>query len=312
MQRSTPGFVVALYNASPAVSPNYHNRSQYYIHALHDSTHNPHPPSNPKYAVPRRAAIKLARNAALAAAISAFLPHHPAHGAAHGLPKGAAETVLKNVTWPPSWPYTSSDFVRFDARPDDEFYAFPRLVRHIDEGAVAALKQYYASMLPSVRDVLDVCSSVEAYLPQMWEGKGIVAGLGMNEVELTHNPALNEYVVADLNVNAGLPYGDGSFDLVMCNVSIDYLTKPRRVLAEMARVLRPGGRVAISFSDRVFATKAVALWTAAGDPDHIYTVASYIHYAGGFSEAVVEDLSPRRNGTCTGDPLYVVWATRLA
>lgn len=275
------------------------------VSARHSSSHS-------NSAISRRAILKLATNAALAATVSALLPQCHAHAASRGLPEGTAEAVLKDVSWPRFWPYMSSDFVRFDARPDNEFYAFPRLVRHIDDGAVAALKQYYMSLLHRVYDVLDVCSSVEAYLPKTWDGKGVVAGLGMNEVELTRNPALNEYVVMDLNVNETLPYGDRSFDLVMCNVSIDYLIKPREVLAEMARVLRPGGRVVISFSDRVFATKAVTVWTAGGDVDHIYTVASYIHYAGGFGEPKVEDLSPRRNKVCTGDPLYVVWATRLA
>lgn len=312
MQRAAPNFVIALHKPSPTFFPSHHSTSQYQFYALHEPTRNPHPSSNPSHPIPRRTAIKLARNTAIAIAVGALFPHHTALSAARGLPAGAAEAVLKNVAWPPSWPYTSSDFARFDTRPDDEFYAFPRLVRHIDDGAVAALKRYYAGMLPWVHGVLDVCSSVEAYLAETWEGRGVVAGLGMNEVELAHNRALSEHVVVDLNARENLPYRDGSFDVVMCNVSIDYLTKPRGVLAEMARVLRPGGRVVISFSDRVFAIKAIAVWTGGGDVDHIYTVASYIHYAVGFSEPMVEDLSPRRNGVCTGDPIYVVWATRLA
>ena len=139
-----------------------------------------------------------------------------------------------------------------------------------------------------------------------WSTRRRVAGLGMNEVELSKNDTLTEYCVNDLNVDPKLPYGDKQFDLVLCAMSIDYLTHPRKILQESARVLRPGGKVAISFSDRVFGTKAVSVWMAGGDQDHIYTVASFIHYAGGFDEPRVVDLSPRKNGACTGDPLYLV------
>ena len=39
---------------------------------------------------------------------------------------------------------------------------------------------------------------------------------------------------------------------------IDYLTKPLAVMSEAARVLRPGGVLAIVFSNRLFFSKAVA------------------------------------------------------
>lgn len=191
------------------------------------------------------------------------------------------------------------------------FYSSPRLVRHIDAGAISALSAYYDALLPSARDVLDVCASLEAYVPAQWPGRRVVAGVGMNEAEMRQNPALSESVVQDLNLSPKLPYPDESFDLVMCNVSIDYLTKPLEVVREIGRVLRKGGRVAVSFSDRVFGTKAVAVWMGGGDQDHVYTVGAYLHYAGGFAKPEVLDLTPKKGGRCTGDPLYVVQATKL-
>lgn len=43
-----------------------------------------------------------------------------------------------------------------------------------------------------------------------------------------------------------LDWPDASFDLVCCLESIEYFPHPRRALAEMARVLRPGGTLLIS------------------------------------------------------------------
>lgn len=224
-------------------------------------------------------------------------------------PSAAEETVPK--TFPEEWPYNATDFERFDESSDDLFYSAPRLVRHIDEGAVKALTEYYIRvLLPPAKDVLDICSSLESYItPSAQIGKRIV-GLGMNEVELQRNPVLADFVVHDLNKDPLLPFSSASFDLVVLALSIDYLIRPRQVLADVARILRPGGKVAISFSDRVFGTKAVALWMNGGDQDHIDTVANYIHFASGFDHIQAVDLSPRKGVSCVGDPLYVVVAER--
>ena len=43
-----------------------------------------------------------------------------------------------------------------------------------------------------------------------------------------------------------LPHGDNTFDAVVCGYGIMHLPEPDRALAEMRRVLRPDGRVALS------------------------------------------------------------------
>jgi ubiquinone/menaquinone biosynthesis C-methylase UbiE len=42
-----------------------------------------------------------------------------------------------------------------------------------------------------------------------------------------------------------IPFLDGTFDLALCGYSIHHLLHPRRVIAELARVVRRGGRLAI-------------------------------------------------------------------
>ncbi|GAA1952277.1 methyltransferase domain-containing protein [Kitasatospora viridis] len=46
-----------------------------------------------------------------------------------------------------------------------------------------------------------------------------------------------------------LPLGDGEADLVRCERVLQHLTDPARAVAEIARVLRPGGRVALLDTD---------------------------------------------------------------
>lgn len=102
--------------------------------------------------------------------------------------------------------------------------------------------------------LLDPC--VDLFLLQIL---GTSAGMGMNEEELKRNPALTEYKVKDLNVDAHLPYESNTFDAITNVVSVDYLSRPLEIFKEMHRVLKPGGRAIMSFSNRCFPTKGKVL-----------------------------------------------------
>jgi SAM-dependent methyltransferase len=91
-------------------------------------------------------------------------------------------------------------------------------------------------------------------------------------------------------------------------VSIQYLTKPIEVFQEVNRVLKPGGLFAVIFSNRMFPTKAVAVWRAMGDDQHIKLVSSYFHYAGNFVEIEAQDRTPSADDYT--DPVYVVMARK--
>ena len=77
----------------------------------------------------------------------------------------------------------------------------------------------------------------------------------MNKEELQRNPVLTDFEVRDLNEDPRLPYDDNSFDTITNTVSVDYLNKPIELFKEMHRVLKPGGRAIMSFSNRCFPTK---------------------------------------------------------
>jgi hypothetical protein len=124
----------------------------------------------------------------------------------------------------------SSQFGRLDVSPDSVFYADPRFVEHVDEQAVRAMTNYISrEAIPEGENVsvLDLCSSWTSHidLTQTSSKPKRISGLGMNSKELERNPVLDDWVVRDLNDNPTLPYDDHSFDVILCQLSVDYLTK---------------------------------------------------------------------------------------
>ena len=196
-------------------------------------------------------------------------------------------------------------FRRIDETPDEEFYKTPRLVTHIDERAIAAVTQLYREFFPPGGEILDLMSSWVSHLPPEIEYRRVV-GLGMNEVELRRNERLDAFVVQNLNTEPRLPFEDAEFDGVGICVSIDYLTLPVEVLREVGRVLKADAPTIISFSNRCFPSKAVAVWHRLDDRRRMQLVERYLEDAGNFRNIRSLDRSPRR---LFSDPLYAVVGT---
>ena len=129
------------------------------------------------------------------------------------------------------------------------------------DGAIAGVGALYDE-LGVDGAVLDLMSS---WISHFRSDPVSLTVLGMNERELEANRQANERMVHDLNRNPELPFPPASFDDVVCCVSVDYLVRPLDVFAEVARVLRPGGRFVCVFSNRLFPTKAIRGWLASTD-----------------------------------------------
>lgn len=202
-------------------------------------------------------------------------------------------SVLSSPEWPKEWPYSATDFARQDESRDSEFYSMPRFVYHIDDRAVAALTKYYDQVFRQWErpEVLDICASHVSHFPEDCP-LGPCVALGMNEIELKENRQVDRYVVRDLNQEPSLPFGEDEFDIVTCAVSIDYLTRPREVCAEIGRVLRPGGVALLALSNRCFPSKAISIWLRTNDLEHIFITASFLHYSGMFKPAEAVEISP--------------------
>ena len=192
-------------------------------------------------------------------------------------------------------------FEKQDRSPDPAFYRQPRFVTHIDDQAIAAVTRLYRDILPRGGDILDLMSSWVSHLPAE-AAYATVTGHGMNGAELAANPRLTSWFVQDLNGDPVLPLPDAAFDAACLCVSVQYLQRPVEVFREVARVLRPGAPFVVSFSNRCFPTKAVAIWQALQGPGQQRLVAAYMQ-AAGLSSVVTQAHTPR-----TGDPLWSVIA----
>lgn len=207
----------------------------------------------------------------------------------------------------PDSPFRPEHFHRVDESDDVNFYREARLVLHIAESASDALKTYYDLNLPKQGRILDLMSSWASHLP-LDNSYAQVTGLGMNLPELEANSQLTDHCLQDLNKDPQLPFEDASFDAAMINVSIQYLLDAAAVLKDVARVLTSDGMLHITFSNRIFPEKAVALWRSLDSSGHADLIKLYFRMSGEFDAAEFVDVSPVKGSM---DPIYVVRAKRL-
>lgn len=191
-------------------------------------------------------------------------------------------------------------FAKQDAGDDLAFYAPPRLVTHIDERAVTALTTCYRDVIPQGARVLDLMSSWISHLPSD-RAYAEVVGQGMNAEELAANARLDHWFVQDLNRDAALPLANKLFDAALCCVGVQYLQQPVSVFSEVRRALTADAPFVVSFSNRCFPTKAVAIWRSLDTTGHAALVQLYLERAG-FGSITVEMLADGK----AGDPLIAV------
>ncbi len=198
-------------------------------------------------------------------------------------------------------------FARLDDSADPLFYTEARKVVHINEAAIAAVAQFFRDTLPADGVVLDLMSSWRTHWPADLP-KQRLTGLGLNAEEMADNPDLDDYVVHDLNAEPSLPFDADTFDAVVVTVSIQYMTKPIEVFRDVNRILKPGGVFAVIFSNRMFPTKAVAIWRMLDDQEHVDLVAIYFKQAGHFVEVAAQNRTLVSSEY--SDPVYVVTARK--
>lgn len=150
--------------------------------------------------------------------------------------------------------FSGRDFRRLDESDDATFYDHPRFVEHIDNNAVSKLTTFHENLIveylketkKSAVDVVDLCSSWVSHIPTKAALNSLVV-VGMNKEELQANNMQTTILIQDLNKSPTISsLNSESADIVLLQLSIDYLTHPVDVLKEAYRVLRPGGKIVIS------------------------------------------------------------------
>jgi len=204
---------------------------------------------------------------------------------------------------------------KLDTTEDTLFYALPRFVTHVDDSFIHQLTNLYRQVLQTQTKVLDLMSSWVSHLPGEMTFAH-VEGHGMNREELNKNPRLDHFFVQDLNINPHIPLPDQTFDAIINCVSVQYLQYPDAIFHEIYRILKPGGVVVISFSNRMFYQKAIQIWRESTEPQRLALVQSYFKLVPGFSSPnVVATVSPTSGirqwlGMGGGDPFYAIIAHR--
>ena len=159
-----------------------------------------------------------------------------------------------------------------------------RGAERLDDAAVAALRDLYSDLEIDGR-VLDLCGASDEHfdLPP------------------------DELVPFAGEPDAPLPFGDAAFDDALCSGGVGGMTRPLETFAEIARVLKPGGRFVCTFSDRFYARSAIRGWLAADDAGRVRIARKYFQLTPAFGGAE-SDL--RTSLTGTGARLWAVWATK--
>lgn len=207
----------------------------------------------------------------------------------------------------PSFSLTPTHFARIDETDDSLFYSVPRIVTHIDDNGIKAIQAFLNLYLPKHAAILDLMSSAFSHLPEEFPCQRVI-GLGLNEVELRSNLALDEYVIHDLNAEPRIPFADAEFAGVILTASVQYLTKPVQVFREVRRILQPNAPFIVIFSNRMFPTKAVVIWRMTSDEEHVDLVTHYFSQADGFHDITPFDRTPTVDGYT--DPVYIVMAKK--
>lgn len=191
-------------------------------------------------------------------------------------------------------------------------------IRPLDSTAVSTIEEIFAQLIVEESPaILDLAAGRDSHLPDDIQPVAVV-GLGACEEELAANPALSERVVHDLNECTELPFADELFDAVVCTAAIEYIARPLDVFAEVSRVLRPGGLLAVVFSNRFVKSRATRIWRELSEAERPIVVADLFNDTAGFGQPRVFVSRTNRRAAGNGneapvlgaDPVYAVYAEK--
>jgi len=173
---------------------------------------------------------------------------------------------------------SNGDRRKIDSGDDESFYDTPRYVTHASDTFLNRLTDLYDHHLTPGDRVFDAMGSWVSHLPAIELDH--VVGHGLNAEELAANDRYDEWFVQNFNDEQSLPLADDRFEFVCCALSVQYLQYPAAIFSEFERVLTEDGTIVVSFTDRMFPTKAIRAWRVASMSERTTLVSSYIQTGG--------------------------------
>ena len=161
--------------------------------------------------------------------------------------------VTNTIKVPVSGPSMTEIKAKMKAAWEDGDYA--NFAKYMHDGAIEILHGW--NIEPNQR-LLDIgCGSGQTAIPAARLGHQVV-GIDIAENLIEHATEEAKYEGLDVKFDVGdaedLPYEDNSFDVVISMIGAMFAPQPDKVASEIARVLRPGGKL------------YMANWTPAGIP----------------------------------------------
>lgn len=97
-------------------------------------------------------------------------------------------------------------------------------------------RNWFGSLPSGPIDVLDVGGRIQPYRSLLEGRVRRYVAIDLLPTPLVHALARGEQI----------PFREGSFDLVICTQVLEYVAEPQRVIDEIYRVLKPGGKLVMS------------------------------------------------------------------
>ena len=203
--------------------------------------------------------------------------------------------------------------IKVDSQNDEIFYSVPRYVHHLDEGFRSHLTKLYKDEIDPYSNILDLMSSWVSHLPKDISYNQVI-GHGLNLEELSSNNRLDRYWTQNLNVNRTLPLDSNSIDSILIVAGWQYLQYPEDISEELFRIGKKNAKIIVSFSNRMFPTKATKIWFDGGDHDHLQYVKSVLVAQGWEEPRLIAEKTKRRGILFYrgryGDPFFSVISTK--
>lgn len=214
---------------------------------------------------------------------------------------------------------SDNPFERIDNNDDTEYFQRPRLTPYWDALALQQVSEFYARHVAPRSNILDLMAGVHSPLQEANINAVSVTAAGLNQQELDANKICSRTIVLDVNNITHLPFEDAEFDVVLIHAAIEYVIHPQVILNEISRILKPAGKIIISFTNRGESQKSIRIWSEIENFERPGLVLSYLRSQGNFGH--FESFSKRgllrpdndqlSSELIFSDPVYIVQGEKI-